>query len=123
MRCSSETPKSYISVSCSKLKLKTHFITFSADLIKKNITPLLSDMKYAGGDNLYIMFSFYAPCSRTHNNKTQGGLLPDSHRGGPSSVPSQVMWGLWWANRHWGGVSPAKFHSTTCIHYFIIDAM
>jgi hypothetical protein len=43
-----------------------------------------------------------------------------SHRGGPGSIPGQVMWDLWWTKWHWGrfspntSVSPANFHSTDC---------
>jgi hypothetical protein len=47
-----------------------------------------------------------------------GGESPVSNRGDPGSVPSQVMWDLWWTERHRGRfpqsttVSPAipSFH-------------
>jgi hypothetical protein len=37
-----------------------------------------------------------------------------SHRGGPVSSPSQVVWDLWWTKWHWGRFSPASSHSTDC---------
>jgi hypothetical protein len=43
-----------------------------------------------------------------------------SHRGGPGSIPGQVMWDLWRTTWHWGRFSPstsvplAKSHSADC---------
>jgi hypothetical protein len=51
---------------------------------------------------------------------SSGGWSPASHRGGPSSIPVQVMWDLWWTKWRWGrfspsiSVSPANSHSIDC---------
>jgi hypothetical protein len=29
------------------------------------------------------------------------GYSPTSYRGGPGLIPGQVMWDLWWIERHW----------------------
>jgi hypothetical protein len=48
------------------------------------------------------------------------------HRGGPGSIPVQVMWDLWWTNWRSGNfspttsVSPADSHSTDCSTLIII---
>jgi hypothetical protein len=45
-------------------------------------------------------------------------IVQVSHRGGPASVPGQVMWDFWWTKSDWGrfspsaSVSPANSHST-----------
>jgi hypothetical protein len=49
-----------------------------------------------------------------------------SHRGGPGSSPSHIMWDLWLAKWHWGrfspsiSVSPANSHSTNCSTFIMI---
>jgi hypothetical protein len=45
---------------------------------------------------------------------------PASHRGGPCSIPGQVMWDLLWKKWHWSVFShiskiyPASSYSTNC---------
>jgi hypothetical protein len=48
-----------------------------------------------------------------------------SHRGGPGSIPRQVMWDLRWTKWHWGGfppsvsVSSTNSHSTKCSTFIL----
>jgi hypothetical protein len=39
--------------------------------------------------------------------RSSGGQSPASHRGGPVSIPGQVMWDLWRIERQWGRFSPS----------------
>jgi hypothetical protein len=54
------------------------------------------------------------------------GWSPASHCGCPGSIPSQIMWDLWWAKWHWGRFAPstsvslANSHSTVCSKLTII---
>jgi hypothetical protein len=41
------------------------------------------------------------------------GLSPASNRGGPSSIPGQIMWDLWWTKWQW---SQFLFHQVSHIH-------
>jgi hypothetical protein len=48
-----------------------------------------------------------------------------SHRGGPVLTSSQVMWDLWYSNRHWGRFAPSISvslvnHSTYCYTLIVI---
>jgi hypothetical protein len=59
--------------------------------------------------------------TRVHDNSCEACFVkPASNRGGPGSVPRQVMWDLWLTKRHWGGLSPSisgfsvNSHSTNC---------
>jgi len=39
----------------------------------------------------------------------QASQSPASHRGGPSSIPDQSMWDLWWTKWQWDGVFSQYF--------------
>jgi hypothetical protein len=61
-----------------------------------------------------------AQARTTKEENTYNELQAVSRRGGPGSIPGQVMWDLWWKEWHWvrfspsTSVSPANPHSTDC---------
>jgi hypothetical protein len=63
---------------------------------------------------------------------SSGSQSPASLHCGPGSISDQIMWVLWWTERHWGrfspstSLSPANSHSTECstfVNDLIISAM
>jgi hypothetical protein len=60
----------------------------------------------------FTLRNCYRPCH------SSGGQSPTSNRGGPGSIPGQVMCDLWWKKWRWGRfssgiwISPANSHST-----------
>jgi hypothetical protein len=78
-----------------------------------------------------LVFLFLYLCIKQINICTAMPLLRrlaalSSHRGGLGSIPSQVIWDLWWTKWHWGGfspstsVSPPNLYSTNCSTVTII---
>jgi hypothetical protein len=47
---------------------------------------------------------------------SSSGYSLASHRGGPGSKPSLVMWDLWWTKWRWGRFSPSTWVSLANLH-------